>query len=969
MRMKTVEKLALAALLCGVLAGGVSGQDALIVAYYPSLNVMTVRVAPGGFVPLGPEKLRTPPGEPGLLGEYFDLSPHKDAILAWAELEGEPAYSRTDARVEFEWDNGCPTAALPNDFWGARWTGSVGPFDQPVRLATVADDGVRLWVEGEKVIDDWTGHPPKLNMANLPMEAGRVADIRLEYFEAVAGAMCKLGYRLPDDVADAVRSADIRLLAPDGKALLAKTMTWDGECGELQVEVPPLAEGVYTLEARLPGVTAPVTRTIVRKRFPWEGNRLGITDEVLPPFTPMTVKGNRVGVVLRTYTVGGLGLWDSILASGNVSAGGPKELLAAPMTLVANGTDTLKGRGKFRKRADHEVVYEGRAEHPAVAVHARTVTEYDGCMRVELTLRPPQTGGWKSVFGGRKEPQSLNSLWLDIPLHAEHAPLFHATTTNLRMNPSGAVPPGEGVVWDSKAFEAVEGNSRLNGRWFGNFKPYLWVGAEERGLAWFADNDAGWVLDLEAESPAAAVACQELIRDGERVILRLNLVQKPVTLTEPRTIVFGLMASPAKPMPADWRTRPGEQLVYWMGAQYWGSDCGWIAKYPRRGDLSPLDMMKARRLGEPVDFDAFKKAFDERNFQPGMPIGEQPRSEVLKLLDPASGMAAGAGRNRRFSVYWEGFYMTHPLHDEWETFKHEWGATPASPSTGAISPSYRDFAVWWGAQFIRRGMGLYFDNACPIAEFNPLISNAYRLPNGHMQASAGIWARREYLKRIWIIHRTEADPRMPVGQVVHMTNTQIIPYLVWNDVNLDLEMGYYPRPLQDKFSAEFLRAQTIGRQSGNYPEAIANVSGWEPPDQRPDAQRQKELRRNHWLALTVHEIRAQPHYVSDICKILTDFGYGEDDCRVFNYWDAGCPLSPSDPEVKTLLLERNGELMIVFATWNPEAATVSLTLDTAALGVDVKEALNAETGAAVAFDGREIALDLEGYEVGIVRVK
>ncbi len=986
MRMKVVEKLALLAMLCGgVLAGGVSGQDALTVAYYPSPGVMTVRVAPRGLVALETARLRTPQGEPGLLGEYFDLSPHKDAILAWPRIEGEPVYVRTESRVDFAWDNGSPTAALPNDWYAARWTGTMGPFDQPVRLATVSDDGVRLWLDGELVIDDWTGHPPKLNTANLPLEAGRVAEIRLEYFEAVAGAMCKLGYRLPDDVADAVRSAEIRLLAPDGKALLAKTMTWEGECGELQVEVPPLAEGVYTLEARLPGVKAPVTRTIMRKRFPWEGNRLGITDKVLPPFTPITVKGKRVGVVLRTHTVGGLGLWDSVLATGNVSAGGPAELLAGPMTLVANGTDTILGSGRFRKKAAHEVVYEGQAEHPAVAVHVRTVTEYDGCMRVELTLSPPESGGWNNFIdkvrdkvrdkgpasrgAQRHEVGTLNSLWLDIPLRAEHAPLFHATTTNLRMNPSGAVPPGEGVVWDSKGFEAVEGNSRLNGQWFGNFKPYLWVGAEERGLAWFADNDAGWVLDLDAESPAAAVACQELIRDGERVILRLNLVQKPITLTEPRTIVFGLMASPAKPMPADWRTRPGEQLIYWMGAQYWGSDCGWIAKYPRRGDLSPLDMMKARRLGEPVDFDAFKKAFDERNFQPGMPIGEHQRSTLLYLFEPASSMAAGAGRDRRFSVYWEGFYMTNPLHDEWETFKHEWGATPASPSTGAISPSYRDFAVWWGAQFIRRGMGLYFDNACPIAEFNPLISNAYRLPNGHMQASAGIWARRDYLKRIWILHRTEADPRLPVGQVVHMTNTHIIPYLVWNDVNLDLEMGYYPRPMQDKFTAEFLRTQTIGRQSGAYPEAIANVSGWEPPEERPDAERQLELRRNHWLALTVHEIRAQPHHVSDICKILVDFGYGRDDCRVFNYWDKGFPLVGSDPAVKTLLLERNGELMIVFASWNPEAAKVSLTLDSAALGVDVKEALNAETGATVAFDGREIRLDLEGYEVGIVKVK
>jgi hypothetical protein len=62
-------------------------------------------------------------------------------------------------------------------------------------------------------------------------------------------------------------------------------------------------------------------------RQPWEGNRIGISDEVLPPWTPIVVAGDKVGVWGRSYRFGLLPMPVSVTARD-------AEVLAAPITLV-----------------------------------------------------------------------------------------------------------------------------------------------------------------------------------------------------------------------------------------------------------------------------------------------------------------------------------------------------------------------------------------------------------------------------------------------------------------------------------------------------------------------------------------------------------------------------------------------------------------------------------------------------------
>ncbi len=90
-------------------------------------------------------------------------------------------------------------------------------------------------------------------------------------------------------------------------------------------------------------------------------------------------------------------------------------------------------------------------------------------------------------------------------------------------------------------------------------------------------------------------------KDGV-LTLKVNLVQKPITLTQPRTIVFGLMASPGKPMPADWRSVQfaggvkGHKLpvISLMGSQYWGSDE--VCRYANRAYIEWFGISNVKLL-------------------------------------------------------------------------------------------------------------------------------------------------------------------------------------------------------------------------------------------------------------------------------------------------------------------------------------------------------------------------------------
>jgi PA14 domain-containing protein/Big-like domain-containing protein/malectin (di-glucose binding ER protein)/ASPM-SPD-2-Hydin domain-containing protein len=120
----------------------------------------------------------------GLTGSYYDTRTFTNLKL-----------TRLDPTVNFSWGSGSPSPQIGADTFSVRWTGFVrADFGETYTFFTTADDGVRLWVNGQKLIDDWTQHPPVEKSGSIALQAGQWYPVTLEYFEAYGGAVVTLSY-------------------------------------------------------------------------------------------------------------------------------------------------------------------------------------------------------------------------------------------------------------------------------------------------------------------------------------------------------------------------------------------------------------------------------------------------------------------------------------------------------------------------------------------------------------------------------------------------------------------------------------------------------------------------------------------------------------------------------------------------------------------------------------------------------
>ncbi len=108
-------------------------------------------------------------------------------------LSGSPALIRTEKAISFDWAFGSPSPGIPKDNWSARWEW-VGTFASGwYRFRTFTDDGVRVWVDGKPVIDQWFDMPGAANNGDIYLTAG-MHRVRMEYYEHTGYARAYLSW-------------------------------------------------------------------------------------------------------------------------------------------------------------------------------------------------------------------------------------------------------------------------------------------------------------------------------------------------------------------------------------------------------------------------------------------------------------------------------------------------------------------------------------------------------------------------------------------------------------------------------------------------------------------------------------------------------------------------------------------------------------------------------------------------------
>jgi YVTN family beta-propeller protein len=124
----------------------------------------------------------------GLVGSYFNNK----------TLSGIPALVRTE-QLNYNWGSSSPGKGVISDGFSVRWRGFIqAPATGTYRFQTISDDGIRVWIGGAPVIDNWTVHLSTTDTtADINLKAGQKTEIVVEYFDNTGTAIARLFWLTP----------------------------------------------------------------------------------------------------------------------------------------------------------------------------------------------------------------------------------------------------------------------------------------------------------------------------------------------------------------------------------------------------------------------------------------------------------------------------------------------------------------------------------------------------------------------------------------------------------------------------------------------------------------------------------------------------------------------------------------------------------------------------------------------------
>ncbi|MFE9425899.1 glycoside hydrolase family 3 C-terminal domain-containing protein [Kitasatospora sp. NPDC006697] len=164
-----------------------------------------VASADGALAPV-PSSVLTPSSGagPGLYGQYYNST----------DLSGAVAASRVDSAIDSVWGGQSPLAGVNATNWSAKWTGTLTPpTTGTYQFSLNSDDGSRLFVNGQQVINNWYNQGPTTRTGSVTLTANQPVDIEVDYYQAGGGSNATLGWQVPgqslhDQAVAAARSAD-----------------------------------------------------------------------------------------------------------------------------------------------------------------------------------------------------------------------------------------------------------------------------------------------------------------------------------------------------------------------------------------------------------------------------------------------------------------------------------------------------------------------------------------------------------------------------------------------------------------------------------------------------------------------------------------------------------------------------------------------------------------------------------------
>jgi beta-glucosidase len=206
----------------------------------------------------------------GLFGQYF----------IGTGLAGTPVLGRVDPTVNFIWGGASPVAGLPPTGWSAKWTGTLTPPTTGVyQFALNSDDGSRLFINGQLVINNWFNQPPTTRTGTISLTAGQSVSIEVDYFQDGGGSQISLNWTIPNQN---LHDPAVALARTSDLAIVFVSLA-EGEGGDLSsIDLSSVQNQLISDVAAAQPNTVVVINSGSAVTMPWVGAVRGIIENWYP---------------------------------------------------------------------------------------------------------------------------------------------------------------------------------------------------------------------------------------------------------------------------------------------------------------------------------------------------------------------------------------------------------------------------------------------------------------------------------------------------------------------------------------------------------------------------------------------------------------------------------------------------------------------------------------------------------------
>ena len=576
------------------------------------------------------------------------------------------------------------------------------------------------------------------------------------------------------------------------------------------------------------------------RKFEWENNSIGKDQIILPPFTPLAVEKNQVSNLTTIRKINALGLYDSLIAD-------KRELLASPMTLSL----TVNGKKEVIRPRSVKINcgkngYEAKTTAlcdtvSGITLSTRGSMDYDGFHWVALEL-------------DAKKAVKIDKLTLSIPLKDAEVPFFHAVANELRTNPAGFLPKGNGLLWGGSKLPRKKhaGEEVLHPQ----MVPYLWLGADARGISFFMDSTFGCKISRTKDAV-------RIIRSNGVVTAEIDFINIPVNLDKKRTIEFGFHPTPVKPVVQELRNMlndcEGKYIPGAVKAQFFMPDVAvnfasrW-SKYPHNKDYSfTREFTDSLRNGSKFDSPQYlkklsvhKKEIEKRLLK--FPGGKERFERQQKQIQAFLKLYTNSKYRGKSLPY---CYFDHRLEflgdSETDYYKSEWWNPAAQSYFAALrttqTPSNLDYMVYYLDKMVEAGLhGINLDDAYLMPDTNP--DTLARIDDeGELHSMVGIRALRELINRLAVVLHKRG--KYPMLLNVHMTDALLVPCFAKVTLQGGFELKYGETPHQERFTPDYIRAVGTGLKIGAKSSFLRGIKRQNTPVAQWKA-KEKALLRTIW---------------------------------------------------------------------------------------------------------------------------